>query len=371
MRKLLLLFFLNALAVFAYAGEATQEYFTISNMTVVPGSNDVYSFTVSLNNVCRRYTAVNMDMHFPAGLVPDTKSNGSPKVVVDKTDASMVTVEDDEATHSVSATFDVVGTGILRVVLMSTANEELKDTDGKLFTVYVKATPFIQPGEAHISVDEMALIIKEGGVAYEPENQPNFTFTVENESTVPVTVSSDNQWSTCVLPFDCAIPEGVEAYSSSATTSDSNGDYLVLTKAESIQAYTPYILYAPVGYTHQQVGEVNPAAYVEVAVAGVLRGAIVPQQITEGYVLQHQGDGVKFFNINGESFTIPEGRCWVVVPSASRPAFALDRSTTGISVKQNDMTKSNDIFDLQGRRVSSPEAGRIYVIDGRKVLKLK
>jgi hypothetical protein len=359
------------LALVAYAGEATQEYFTISNMTVVPGSDNVYSFTVSLNNVCRRYTAVNMDMHFPAGLVPDTKSNGSPKVVVDKTDESMITVEDDEATHSVSATYDVVGKGILRVVLMSTANEELKDTDGKLFTVYVKASPFMKPGEAHISVDEMALIIKEGGVAYEPENQPDFTFTVENESTVPVTVSSDNQWSTCVLPFDCAIPEGVEAYSSSETNSDSNGDYLVLTKATSIQAYTPYILYAPAGYTHQQIGEVNPAAYVEVAVAGVLRGAIVPQQITEGYVLQNQGDGVKFYNVNGDAFTIPEGRCWVVVPNQNSPAFALDRSTTDISVVQKSMMKSSDIYDLQGRRVTSPEPGHIYVMDGRKVLKLK
>jgi hypothetical protein len=174
-----------------------------------------------------------------------------------------------------------------------------------------------------------------------------------------------------VLPFDCAIPEGVEAYSSSETNSDSNGDYLVLTKATSIQAYTPYILYAPAGYTHQQIGEVNPAAYVEVAVAGVLRGAIVPQQVSEGYVLQNQGDGVKFYNVNGEAFTIPEGRCWVVVPNQNSPAFALDRSTTGISVVQKSMMKSSDIYDLQGRRVTSPEPGHIYVMDGRKVLKLK
>ena len=41
MRKLLLLLFLNVSALVAYAGEATQEYFTIRNITVVSGSDIV------------------------------------------------------------------------------------------------------------------------------------------------------------------------------------------------------------------------------------------------------------------------------------------------------------------------------------------
>jgi len=53
MRKTILLLLVSLQAGFVWAGEATADYLTISNMTVTSGSNTIYSFTVKMKDVSR------------------------------------------------------------------------------------------------------------------------------------------------------------------------------------------------------------------------------------------------------------------------------------------------------------------------------
>ena len=368
MRKTLtLLLMFGLLTLNVHAADTTPDYLTISNLTVTPGNSGVYNFTVKMKNVSRSYTAINMDLHLPDGLTPQIKNDGKPRVAIDTSDDSMVLDEYGDNNHSIGATFDVVDKGVLRVVISSTANAEMQAIDGNLFKVYVKASPFLKPGTASIAVDEIAFIVKEGGKAYQPASQPDLTFNVNSQSTVSLNISADNQWSTAVVPFNAALPTGVQAYSCSSTS----GDYLVLEAVTSLAAYQPYILHAESGYTGALSGSVDATQYVATATAGLLSGAIVSRSITEGYVLQNKGDGACFYNVNGQSFNIPEGRCWLTVPDGSRAAFGFDVETTAVDNINIALPRSYEVYDLEGRRVPSPQAGHLYIIGGRKVLKLK
>ena len=369
MRKLLtiLLFCLPAFVV--WAGEQTAEYLTIhTTSTVKPGSSDVYTFIVKMNSVSRQYTAVNVDLHLPDGLEVQTNSNGRLLVSIDTSNESMVTDDMGENYHALGATFGVVGKGVLRVAITSNQNDLMKQADGNLFSFKVKATPFLKPGTATITMDNIAFIIREDGKAYEPSNQPNATFTVGTQSSLTLNVSAENKWSTCILPFDCNVPNGVGAY----TSSEVNGDYIVLNAATSIQAYQPYILYAETGYSGEVSGVVVADNYVEVASVGLLRGAIVPQQISTGYVLQNQGGDVKFFDVDGQVFTIPAGRCWLETNVNAPKVLGFNTNMTGVTTSKEVIKMKDEMcYDLQGRRVLHPQAGCIYVIGGRKMLKIK
>lgn len=370
MRKILLTFLLCLPAFAAWAGEPTTDHLTITaNATVQPGSDDVYTFMVKMNSVSRQYTAINMDLHLPDGLEVQTNSNGRLLVSIDTSNESMVTDDLGENYHALGATFGVVGKGVLRVAITSTQNDLMKQADGNLFSFKVKATPFLKPGTAAITMDNIAFIIKEDAKAYEPAEQANATFTVDTQSTLTVNVSSENKWSTCILPFSCQVPNGVGAY----TCSEVSGDYVVLNAVTAIEAYKPYILYAETGFTKALSGAVVADNYVEVATEGLLRGAIVAQQVTTGYVLQNQDGTAKFYDVDGQVFTIPAGRCWLVTNTEAPKALGFTTGTTdmGASLINSEQIIVNSVYDLQGRRVLNPEAGRIYVIGGKKVLKLK
>ena len=361
------------LSAVAWAGESTDDYLTIApsfpSTIVVPGSDDVYTFIVKMNNVSRHYTAVNMDIHLPSGLEVQTNSNGKLLLSIDTSDDSMVTDESGDNYHILGATFGVVGDGVLRVAITSINNDEMKQQDGNLFSFKVKATAYLKPGDLPVAIDNIAFIIKEDAKAYEPNNQPDATFTVGTESSLTLNISSDNKWSTCILPFDCALPAGVEAY----TCDEATEDYIRLTPATSIVGYKPCILYAKNGYSGEVAGNVTADNYLEVVTDGLLHGAIVPQQITSGYVLQKPGDDpAQFYNVNGQTFTIPSGRCWVETPSNEARELGITIGTTGITQRTSaPNTKDAICYDLQGRRVDHPQVGRIYIIGGQKVLKIK
>ena len=373
MRNILLTFMLFLSAV-AWAGESTDDYLTIApsfpSTIVVPGSDDVYTFIVKMNNVSRHYTAVNMDIHLPSGLEVQTNSNGKLLVSIDTSDDSMVTDELGDNYHTIGATFGIVGDGVLRVAITSMSNDEMKQQDGNLFSFKVKATAYLKPGVIPVAIDNIAFIIKEDAKAYEPANQPDATFTVGTGSSLTLNISSENQWSTCILPFGLNIlPEGVEAY----TCNQANDEYVLLTPVTSMDGYKPYILHAENGYSGLVEGIVVADNYLEVVTDGLLHGAIVPQQITSGYVLQKPGDDpAQFYNVNGQTFTIPSGRCWVETPSNGARELGITIGTTGITQRTSALnTKDAICYDLQGRRVDQPQIGHIYIIGGRKVLKIK
>ncbi|MBR4929460.1 MAG: hypothetical protein IKZ00_01520, partial [Bacteroidaceae bacterium] len=114
-----------------------------------------------------------------------------------------------------------------------------------------------------------------------------------SQKTVEIKISEENEWITYMQPFATELPTGVQAF----TADGVNGDYLILKEASSLNANTPYILYAEDGHESSQTGTMEVAEGKAVK-AGVLSGALEAQQITSGYVLQNQGNGAMFFKVN-------------------------------------------------------------------------
>lgn len=374
MRKLLFLFFLSLYTGFSNAAEpqSTTDKFVISDLTVAPGGDEAF-FTVSLEG-SRIYTAYNLDIHLPEGLEVVYDEDNAIKVYMNatpmvaspfypSTKVNMMGMNFYNYPHSLACSYGVVATRQLRVAVSSDSNDNFLTTSGDLFTVYVKASPYMKPGTAKITIDGQNLTVKENAQKYVPAPYEK-DITVSTTSKVALNINAANQWSTCVLPFNAAIPTGVTAYE----CDHCNGDALALTAAESFEAYTPYILYAPAGYSNTLTGEVDPSKYVEVATKGILSGAIVPQSISAGYVMQKKEDTPMFYHIeNGDVFSIPSGRCWLHEDAnLSAGRFTLDSETLGIT-NAEVVPSSAVIYDLQGRRVS--EARGMVIENKKKTIK--
>ena len=185
-----------------------------------------------------------------------------------------------------------------------------------------------------------------------------------------VCISADNKWSTCVIPFSSELPEGVRAF----VSTELDGNSVLLEEVSSLNSYTPYILYAKDGYTGTLTGYMDKDNFQKTVTDGVLSGAIVEQSISEGYILQNQGSGMKFYNVNGQTFTIPAGKCWLSAFDASGASVTM-RFTGGVTGIEGVCLDSptgieadETMYDLEGRRVENPLPGRVYIKGGKKVM---
>ena len=185
-----------------------------------------------------------------------------------------------------------------------------------------------------------------------------------------VNISEENMWSTCVLAFDAELPEGVRAFIS--TGMDENS--VLMEEVTTLEAYKPYVLYAQNGYEGTLTGVVDLTAYQETVTDGVLSGAIVKQEASSGYILQNQGQGSKFYNMNGQTFTIPAGKCWLSAfdAGASSVTMRFKGGVTGIEgvymERPTGVEGADMLYDLEGRRVENPLPGRVYIKGGKKVM---
>ena len=184
-----------------------------------------------------------------------------------------------------------------------------------------------------------------------------------SQKTVEIKISEENEWITYMQPFATELPTGVQAF----TADGVNGDYLILKEASSLNANTPYILYAEDGHESSQTGTMEVADGKAVK-AGVLSGALDAQQITSGYVLQNQGNGAMFYKVN-ESIIVPSGKCWLDLSSDKKAIRIHNNGANGIDGIEHKLEEKG-IYTIDGKAVSNPQSGKIYVIDGKKVMKL-
>ena len=104
--------------------------------------------------------------------------------------------------------------------------------------------------------------------------------------------------------------------------------------------------------------------------AGNLNGAIVPQTVKNGYVLQNQSEGVKFYAIGtGDSFVIPAGKCWMDIAGSSTKMFnfVIEDAETGIERVVNSNVGA-EIYTLDGRKAGKLVPGSLYIKEGRKFI---
>lgn len=365
MKKIIILLCLLASVCQAKAGEPTSDRVYASPLAY-DDEYELYYFDVMLEGA-NLYTAYGMDIQLPIGME-----------VVDDGETIYVLMNDPmypqnkltkKYSHSVTPAFPYPEDhSHLRVGCISTKNEDMTSTSGALFRVYVTINyeENVWPiGSIKVYDAELNVI----GQPYDARDTETIVPLHTGETTLTLNVSDAAKWSTCILPFSASIPEGVKAY----TCSSNDENFIYLTEAESFAAYTPYILYAENGFSGTVSGTVEATIPDEaksgVVVSGYLSGAIVPQTATEGYVLQKQDEGVKFYAIGeNESFTIPAGKCWMQVPeggSARSYTFKI-QETTSVTKYPTQQEASTLAFDLLGRQTSHNKG--ITIRDRNKTL---
>ncbi len=180
---------------------------------------------------------------------------------------------------------------------------------------------------------------------------------------------SDAGVATLYLDFSVAIPD-VEGLGDVMYVSDVVGRSLVLTKVENnIPAHTGVIVYAQPGtYTFT-----SSTTHVDACANSQLSGVTqdTPTADIDGTVYtlsvgKNQGD-IGFRKFVGETLAANKA---FFVPNESNEVnfynFVFDDELTGINTtEQNVDDESAVIYDLQGRRVTSPSKG-IYIVNGQK-----
>lgn len=380
----------GALADNTYHQKETDDYVTLGDLTVEPGKDEVYKLKVNLNGT-QIYTAFEMDIELPSGLEPvmekDSKGDMRPKVMIWRGQGTIYPYTVDEETgdrdfsYILFASYGVIGKNILRMAV-SVNGKDFTAKSGTLVTIYCKASPYLKPGvddvhitKCHLTTNEKVIIDGKEmrGQQYNCKDRTE-TITAKAHSTATINVSAKNQWGSCVVPFDIPkLPSGLEAY----TVTDRQSGIAYLKQQTSILAYTPVLLYAENGFSGTFSGDVDETKYKEVAQQDIIYGAIVPQTKDNGFVLQNLGEGVKLYAMSGKTFEIPAGKCWVE-PTFSNGAkymeMVIDDGTTGIgSVECSNGAAQHEpvYYSLDGKRVENPLPGKIYIVDGQKVLKLK
>lgn len=335
-------------------------------------------FTVGLADGTATYTAFNMDITMPEG-VDVAYYNEAPDVAIHNSENTIFPVTTDRNgnkiwKHTVTSTYGAIAPRMLRIACYSTELAEFTGTTGDLLIIYVEIDEDVLKDSFSpkpiVTVSGIKFVTKD-----EKSNVPAdftcrpFKTGIAAERTLPLNISANNQIGTLITPFNATLPAGVKAYTCSSL--DEEAEELVLTPASSLVACTPYIVYAPNGYSGTISGTVDmDAEYpdTDVYTHGFLTGVLSTTVVNSGYIMQNQGNGPMFYNAEGSSFSLPAGRCYLTpTGSATSKSYRVRIGHTGINEVHNENIGSPVIFDLTGRKVESPTKG-IYIIDGKKVL---
>ena len=226
------------------------------------------------------------------------------------------------------------------------------------------------------------------------ENRHNFTaYNVENTRML----TADNHYTTC-LPYDLPIPTGMKAYTLEATSDKLFGFKEV---TGTLTTFTPYVLIpttsgqllSTTNAVIQELKEENRTASTPVIPEqlGASPSASTTNQFTMGgtmryidgpdaegfYIMQGKdANGVctwKKISSAASNTTTPTNPCVLPMRAYIKSGTTLSREfmessfSDGIS-DFNVTTHDTNYYDLMGRQVLTPQPGRIYIKNGKKVM---
>lgn len=195
-------------------------------------------------------------------------------------------------------------------------------------------------------------------------------FLVLPTTVIPFNVKESNGWSTLILPFESAIPEGMTVKTVEGAREDG---LLLLADAGEIEANTPYVVYAENGIQTQFEGympEVTDAYYDD---NRNMIGVLAPEGMVPAagsYVLQNQSGVLGFYQIpEGWGQRVPQYHCYLYSSSSSVKAFFFNEEDATTIGQVTEVTEApRGLYDLSGRRVQQLQRG-IYIQHGRKVVR--
>ena len=386
MKKILLFAILCLMSIGTWADNPT-DYFSVSELKLMPGGDAGY-VDITLHG-SQIYTGYQMDIELPIGMSVATTDKGVLRVSRITTMWPKSTDPDtgeEYYSHALSFGYGDIGKRVLRVMCTSSESKSFTKKDGVMFRVFLKANIYTKAGKADIRITNAVLTATNASLTntwdVHPEDASFKTVIVDTPATLPINITSANKWSTALVPFSASVPEGMRAFSCGGFTGEEER-YLVLNEVKDFTAYQPYLLYAKDGFTGSVSGYLEESLYPETSTVNAdsyLRSSLEPIDISEGYILQNQGsiDGAMFYTIFNETFTLPEGKCWLIRPAKEGMTdakcigfyFANDVTNIG-NISVNKKQTNGNLYTLDGKLVKSPTVGNIYIKDGKKVFKLK
>lgn len=168
-------------------------------------------------------------------------------------------------------------------------------------------------------------------------------------------------YATLVLPFDAALPSGVEAYN----CTDVTGNVINTSAASSIAANKPVLLKNEGTYDFT-ASDVTVKAVEGVQTNGILNGVyeVTDVPTANGYVLQNQSGNVNFFKAV-DGVTVKAFRAYLTADAAARLSFDFEE-TTGITNVAAE-AQNNTVYNLAGQRVANAQKG-LFIVNGKKMV---
>ena len=207
---------------------------------------------------------------------------------------------------------------------------------------------------------------------YTVNSHTTFRLQEAKKANVTLTIPEEG-WTTLILPFDAKLPENVKAYS----CSEVENKVLTLVEAESLKANTPYLVNGYENdYDFSGYGLADKDSYTD----GLFTGTYVEYQTTANsntYVLQNVNSELGFYLVGENEQPAVDAYCCYITYEAQEgeeqtTMFLLsggqEDDPTAIEDTEHKAQGAVLVYDLMGRKVTTMEKGKFYIVNGVKVI---
>ncbi len=210
------------------------------------------------------------------------------------------------------------------------------------------------------------------------------TFTLTKAEIFPFTVSTAGMATLC-LPFNVVMPAGMVAYDFAVSNiSQSSEDSVydcsmqeVAVGGEVLKSGTPVIVKAEAG-TYELRIPFDANAEAKTSLLGsLLRGNFVAQDLVQNdaavkFIFANGANGVGFYRMDNDGGTIAANKCWMewnvqTLPTNMKALRIRFDQTTDIEGGPSATPASSAIYDLAGRKLTTPQRG-FNIVNGKKVI---
>ena len=222
----------------------------------------------------------------------------------------------------------------------------------------------------------------------------NATNVTNDRKLNALSANNKQQGYTVCLPYEITLPSTVEVYTLTASKDNQVG--FVKTATNKLAPLTPYLIIpsisgqllnapdATIVETSQALVDANDVT--SAAVSGqqkyTLKGSIsyksgddaAAETTKSYYILQGENKwgkltGGNYLDVDNPACILPLRAYLVTAGAAPARLFSIFDEATGISREiVVDADSTPVIYDLQGRKVSNPQRGGLYIINGKKMI---
>ena len=204
----------------------------------------------------------------------------------------------------------------------------------------------------------------------------NSAWTFEPVELPGRTVDGENYYTTAYMPFDYTLPAGVKAY----TITVSGQEAVAHELTGGVPAGTAVLIVGdqvdnfPMHYASYGLTSDDNTLISQNALAGTYTDKATPTNEGDIFIFSGKNNTPGFYIFTGS--TLSKYKAYLPISTGSGVrgftiVFGEEGLITGLQTIIDESaigSGSEYIYDLQGRRVTQPQKGNIYIIDGRKVL---